>query len=145
MLSRAPHAHTLSLSHTHTRTNTHSYTPVPSARWLDLPRRRNAAELGEQHVSSCLNVPHSQEPEPEGPAWSRLCYWPKTLLFSAIAITGRFVQGWAVVWAAEGMHLGEGHRAGDLYMCEGLKAVLFQHGGGWLGGAPVSRRRYVQI
>lgn len=42
------------------------------------------------------------------------------------------------MWAAEWLHLGEGHRAGDLYSCEGLKALVFQHGGGWLGGAPVS-------
>ena len=73
-----------------------------------------------------------------GLAWGRLCYWPKTLLLNAIAITGRFVQGWAVVWAAEWVHLGEGHRAGDLYRCEGLKVLVFQHGGGQLGGAPVS-------
>ena len=58
-----PRAHTR--SHTHTLTNTHSYTPVPRARWLDLPRRRNAAEPGEQRVSSCLNAPRSREPEPE--------------------------------------------------------------------------------
>lgn len=58
-----PRAHTL--SHTHTLTNTHSYTPAPRARWLDLPRRRNAAEPGEQRVSSCLNAPRSREPEPE--------------------------------------------------------------------------------
>ncbi|CAM9893590.1 unnamed protein product [Rangifer tarandus platyrhynchus] len=52
---------------------------------------------------------------------------------SMLYITEIFVQGWAVMWAAEWMHLGEGHRAGNLYRCEGLKALVFQHGGGWLG------------
>ena len=57
---------------------------------------------------------------------------------SMLYVTERFVQGWAVMSAAEWMHLGEGHRAGDLYRCEGLKALVFQHGAGGLGGAPVS-------
>ena len=51
--------------------------PYPLAGPDGRPREFLTWEVSSQklHVSSW---------EPEGPAWSRLCYWPETLLFNAI-------------------------------------------------------------